>query len=189
MAERKIIVNQLKLKYSGLFSFYELFRMVDHWFIEKGFDKFEKKNFEYVYPTGKQIEIEIEPWRKMTDYLRYVIKINFYLTNIREVEVVRDNTKMKLNQGSVEITFDGYLDQDYENRWEHKPIFVFLRTLFDHYVFKIHTEKYEQGIIDMVNQLHSDLKGFLNMYRYSDAPQTAAAPSTSQGVTFAEHIR
>lgn len=176
MAERQIIVDHMRLGYEGLFDVTQLYTMINEWFREKGYDKKEKKNLESVTPTGKYIELELEPWKKITDYAKFVIKLRILMKDIKEVEIMRDGIKAKINQGSITIVFDGYLETDYENRWEQKPTFFFLRTLFDKFVFKPYTERFKARLIDEVNQLHTNVKAFLNLYRYSTESWTA--PST-----------
>lgn len=172
MAERKIIVDKLRLTYEGLFSVSELFKLVDTYFREKGYDKREKMNFEKVTPTGKFINLEIQPWKKFTDYVKCEVEMRLVMSDLKEVEVEREGVKIKLNQGKVQIVFDGWLTTDYENRWEGKPFFYFLRTIFDKYIYRVYTNKYEHHVIEDVNQIHDRIKGLLNLYRYTTEAAT-----------------
>jgi len=166
MPEREVVVDKLRLTYEGLFSVGELYKMIDEWFRWKGYDKRENKNIEIVKPEGKFIEIELEPWKKVTDYAKNVIKIRIQMNDIKEVEVEKDNTKLKLNQGKVHFVFDGFLETDYEARWEGKPIFYFIRTVFDKYFYKPFTAGFERGVKEDVMHLHGQVKAFLNLYRF-----------------------
>ena len=166
MSEKKIVVDKLRLTYEGLFSIQDLYKLIDVWFREKGYDKKERIAHERVTPEGKYIEIEIEPWKKYTDYVKSEVKIRMIFSDIREVEVEQEGVKIILNQGKIQMVFDGYLTTDYEHRWEQKPLFFFLRTVFDKYIYRIYTEKYEHHVIEDVNQVHSQIKSFLNLYRY-----------------------
>jgi hypothetical protein len=166
MPEREVVVDKLRLTYEGLFSVGELYKMIDEWFRWKGYDKRENKNIEVVKPEGKFIEIELEPWKKVTDYAKNVIKIRIQMNDIKEVEVEKDNTKLKLNQGRVHFVFDGFLETDYEARWEGKPIFYFIRTVFDKYFYKPFTAGFERGVKEDVMHLHGQIKAFLNLYRF-----------------------
>ena len=85
MAERKIVVDTLRLNYQGLFNLNEMYMMIDKWLREKGYDKFERKNFEHVYKDGRQVEVEIEPWKKFTDYAKCSIKLNMLCTEVKDV--------------------------------------------------------------------------------------------------------
>ena len=166
MAERTVVIFDQRLTYTGLFSVAELYKIIDEFLWTKKWDKRENKNVETVTPEGKYIELDLEPWIKITDYVRLILKIRLYMSDIKEVEVTKDGRKMKLNQGKVQIIFDGYIETDYEHRWEQKPMLFFLRTLFDRYVFKSYMEKYAAKVTEDLNLLHTTIKSFLNLYRY-----------------------
>ena len=166
MAEIRTVIDKLRITYDGLFSMPELYAIIDNWLHEKRYDKMEKKNIEKVKPEGKDIELLLQPWKKITDYAKIVINIRLVATGITEVEIEKEGAKVKMNQGRIQIVFDGWLVTDWENRWEGKPIFFFLRQVFDRYVFKPYTMGYETAVAKDVSDLHGEVKGFLNLYRY-----------------------
>lgn len=166
MSERELIVDHLRLQYEGLFDATELYALIDHYFRDKGFDKRDLKNIEKVRPEGKYIEIEMMPWKKTTDYFKEEIKLRIIMEKLREVEVEKDGRKIRLNQGKLSIVFDGYFTTDYEHRWEGKPTYFFIRTLFDKFFFKPYTEKYKGQLVNDVNELHTMIRSFLNLYRF-----------------------
>jgi hypothetical protein len=166
MSEKKLVIDQMKLTYEGIFDLNGLYRLIDGWFYQKGYDKWERKNFEQVMPTGKDIEIELLPWKKTTDYFKNIIRIRMRYTNVKDVEIEKQGVKMRLNQGKVMMIFDGYLESDYEHRWHDKPLFFLIRTLFDKYVFKTYFTKFEKWLVNDVYDIHGRIQRFLNLYRY-----------------------
>jgi len=166
MSEKKLVIDQMKLTYEGLFDMTGLFRMIDAWFYEKGYDRWELKNYEQVMPTGKDIEIELLPWKKTTDYFKNTIRIRIRAVNLKEVEIEKEGAKIKINQGKLMIIMDGYLESDYENRWENKPILYFIRAIFDKYIFKNYFQKFEKWLVNDVYDIHSRIQKYLNVYRY-----------------------
>lgn len=166
MVETKIVVDGLSLSYEGLFSATELYMMIDCFFRDHMYDKRETQNMEKVGPHGKYIELELQPYRKMSDYVRFVVRIRLKMFNVTEVEIEKDGHKVKLNKGKIDIVFDGFLETDYEGRWESKPSYVFIRTVFDKFIYKIYTEKFEGQLTEDVNTIYNQLKAFLNLYRY-----------------------
>lgn len=166
MSEKKLVIDQMKLTYEGLFDMTGLFRMIDSWFYEKGYDRWELKNYEQVMPTGKDIEIELLPWKKTTDYFKNTIRIRIRATNLKEVEIEKEGAKIKINQGKLMIIMDGYLETDYENKWEAKPILYFIRAIFDKYIFKSYFQKFEKWLVNDVYDIHSRIQKYLNIYRY-----------------------
>jgi len=63
------------------------------------------------------------------------------------------------------IVFDGYLESDYENKWESN-FFFFLRVIFDKYIYKSHYTNYQKWLVNDVYDIHGRIQRFLNLYRY-----------------------
>ena len=166
MAEKDYIVDKLRINYEGLFSISDLYSLIDNWLRTKGYDKRETKNMEIVKPDGKFIELLLEPWKGLTDYAKSIIRLRIQMSDIKDVEIERDNTKIKMNQGKINLVFDGILVTDYENTWEGKPFYYFIRTLYDKYFYKPFTSGFQNGVREDVIHLHSEIKAFLNLNRF-----------------------
>ncbi len=156
----------MTLAYEGLFDLHELYVLINQWLKDKGFDLREQRNQEQVRPNGRFIEVEMLPWKKITDYARHVIRLNIRILNMKDAVVEEDNKRVKLNKGMIKMVMDGYLDTDYEDRWESKPFYFFIRTLFDKFVYRTYSTQYEELLVENCIQLHSTIKAFLNLYQY-----------------------
>lgn len=165
MAERRIIVDNLKISYNGFFKATELYQLIDNFLREKGYDKREIRNQEHVTREGKYVELEIEPWKKITDYANTKIRVEIKMFNLTESVVSRDGKKEKLNKGKLHIRFDAYLETDYEHRWESRPVYLFIRTVFDKYIYASYTHQFEGEVAENTQELYDVVKGFLNLYR------------------------
>ena len=166
MSERRLVVDHMRIKYEGLFDLFELYKLMDSWFREKAFDKRELRNQEHVRPDGKYVELVLMPWKKISDYARHVIRVELRVFKLKEVVIERDGRKTKMNQARIDIIIDGYLDMDYEDRWEQKPFYFFMRTLFDKFIYRTYSTQFEELLVENVTQLHTMIKSFLNLYRY-----------------------
>lgn len=173
MSEREVLIDKMRLTYEGLFDVVELYKLIDRFFKEKGYDKLERHNSERVTAEGKFIELELEPWKKITDYVKNVIKLRIVMSDVTEVVVKKDNVKVKLNKGKIKMVFDAYTETDYENRWEGKPLFFFMRTILDKFIFKPYTAGYRKNVMDDANHLYNKVKAFLNLYKIETPAQTA----------------
>ena len=160
------MIDGLTISFSGLFSAKDLYSIIDTWLMDNRYDKREIRNSELVRQEGKYIEIELLPWRKITDYAKYEIKVRVMIKNMTHVEVEKDGKKVKMDKGDVTVILDGYLTTDYENVWEAKPVYYFLRTLFDKYIYKLYTNRFEAGLKSDVFHLNRQIKGLLNVGRY-----------------------
>lgn len=156
-------------KFDGIFSYKEFFRIMDVWFRDKFYDKYEKRNEEFQNPDGsKNIEMEFVPWKKYTDYYKGMIKIEMQITKMKEVEIEKDGKKVRLNKGSISFKMTGYLVVDYENKW-NKTVSYFIRDIFDKFVNRRITKKYHDILFDDCNDLYNNLTSYININAYKMA--------------------
>lgn len=76
-------------------------------------------------------------------------------------EVSVEGKKKKTNKGDVKITFSGDLYRDYEERWEDRPIWKFLRGFYDKYIVRTTIEEYEERLFDITTEFIEQVKSFL----------------------------
>jgi hypothetical protein len=166
MAEIKILIDGRSLSYEGVFNIRDLYKTIDMWFKDRGYDKQEIKNWEDVSETEKQIVLEIIPYKKVSDYARIDIRIFMIFSKLMEIEVEKDNIKHKMNKGRAEFYFDAYLVTDYENKWETKPIFFFLKNVFDKFIYRSYISNYDSEAIRDCTEIENEIRSFLNMNRF-----------------------
>jgi hypothetical protein len=163
MAERRLIVDGLVIRYEGLFNFQELYQMMENWQRQMGYDMFEVKNYEQVFKDGRDIEIQLEPWKKTTDYHKFALKIVFVVKKLKDVVVKKDGVDVKTNFGQLQIKIKAYLETDYFHHWEGKPSFYIMRLLFDNFIYRSETKQNAQMLSEEMDLLYNHITGYLNM--------------------------
>lgn len=166
MAEIKTLIDGKSLSYEGVFNLKELYRLIDKWFKDHGYDKQEIKNWEDVSQNEKQIILEIIPYKKVSDYARLDIRIFMIFSKITDVEIEKDGIKFKMNKGRAEFYFDAYVVTDYEHKWETKPIFYFIKNVFDKWIYKIYMSTYDTEVIRDCTEIENEIRSYLNMNRF-----------------------
>ena len=160
MSELDIVFNG-KVKQRGIFDFQELYNFTYNWFVDKDYLITEKVYTEKAKEDGKEVEIEWEAKRKISDYFRFVIKVNWRILGMKDVEVMREGDKVKINKGYPEIKVRAILEKDYEHRWEGNAFLKFLRGVYDRYIIIGRIEKYEEKIYEETDEFLSQVKAFL----------------------------
>ncbi|MBW2969720.1 hypothetical protein KY319_01215, partial [Candidatus Woesearchaeota archaeon] len=105
--------------------------------------------------------------KKLTDYAKSIIKIRMQFSDVKDVVVDKDGKKTKIQEGKAVIIFDGILETDYEHRWEGKPIFYFLRTVFEKYVYTPFISGFERGVKEDTMALKNNMKAYLGLTKYA----------------------
>ena len=173
MSERHLIVDHLKFSYEGLFNATEIYNLIVSFFYEKGWDYHEKMNQELITPSGKQITLILLPWKSSSDYYKLQIKLKVHLIDIKDVEVEHQGQNLKINQGLLRMTIDGYVLSDRNNAWsfdpkEKKSVWYWLFSLLmEKYFFHNHFRKFETWVKSDIDDLLIKLKSYLNTYKYS----------------------
>ena len=151
-----------KVKHTGLFDFKETYRILYEWLIDQNYDINEKTYKEVVQPgNAKEIEVDWEAYRKISDYFRFIIKAKWHMIGMTSIEVEVDGVKQKMNKGQFELEVSCILEKDYEDRWTANPFFKFLRTLYDRYLIRERVEQYEGKLIGEMEEFVAQCKSFL----------------------------
>lgn len=167
MADRHLVVDHLKLSYEGLFNADELYAVISGFFYERGWDWYEKVNDARVLPSGRQVYIELEPWKNISDYYKIAVLIKLIISDMKEIEVEQNNKKIKVNKGVIKMAIDGFVVSDRKSKWNEKPLQWFLSIIFEQYFFKDHYKKAEIWIKSDVELLHQQVKNYLNTFKYN----------------------
>ena len=151
-----------KVKHTGMFDFKECYRILYEWLVDQNYDVNEKNYKENIGAGGaKEIEIEWEAWRKVSDYFRFYIQAKWHIIGMTTVEVEIDGVKQKINKGQFELAIKCVLEKDYEDRWATRPFFKFLRTFYDKYLIRERTEQFEGKLIAEMEEFSNQCKSFL----------------------------
>jgi hypothetical protein len=166
MVEQYIVVDRKTINYEGLLDVQEFYRALEEWLKQQAYDKKEKITSESITKDGRHIELELEPWHGFTDYARSMMDIRLVFDGVKDVDVVIDGVKQRMQKGRVLVMIDAFLETDYEGRWEEKPAMLVIRSIFDKFFLRSETNKHKQFIAEDVNRLGIFITTFLNMYRY-----------------------
>ena len=162
MAQKKD-VYKAAVKQVGYWNYGDLYIMTFNWLKDEGYKVFEEKYDEKLSAAGKEIIIKWVAKKKITDYFMYHIQLDWHILTMKDAEVEIDGKKVKTNKGEVKIDFKGTIINDYEARWEDKPLWKFLRSIYEKYVIRETVDEYEDDLEDDVRNMIKDTKAFLRI--------------------------
>lgn len=166
MVERRTITDNLMIRYEGLFSLDELCRVIEDWQRQNGYEKHILKDFEHVTKKGKNIEIDMQPWKNINENERSAIRLIILIKNMRDVFVKVTGAKMKMNQGEVLVRISGYHLSDLAHKWEGKSYVYFIRAVINKYIYRISPEDKRDGLVaGDLNSLYHNIRAYLNLVR------------------------
>jgi len=85
------------------------------------------------------------------------------ILGLKDAEVEQDGKKISTNKGEVEIKIRVNLVKDYEERWEDRPFYKFLRGIYERYIIRTTIDEYEDDLEDKSKGYIKEIKAFLNL--------------------------
>ncbi|HDP74047.1 MAG TPA: hypothetical protein ENN46_03785 [Candidatus Woesearchaeota archaeon] len=166
MAEKNIVFEKSSIKYKGFFEAKQLFLIIDGWLKDNNYVKAEKTSIQKNNDSIMYAQHKLEPFKKVSDYARFIIKIDITLSDVESVLIEKEGQKIPVEKGEVACDFTGLLETDYQNKWDTKPIYFFMKTVFDKFIFRSERSNIDSELKGEINDLMNEVKSFLNLYRF-----------------------
>jgi len=163
MATQKKEVYKQKVKQKGYLNYIDVYNLAYDWLKDHNYKLKEKLYTEKLQPNGKEIILNWEAYKKVTDYFKNVIQIKWHILGMKDAEIEINGKKVATNKGEVGMEFKAELHKDYEKRWEDKPIWKFLRSLYEKYIIRTTVDQYEDDVEDDAKEMIKDVKAFLQL--------------------------
>lgn len=148
------------IRYKGVFDMKKVYNGMYDWFTKRGY-RFMETQYKHKPP---ETEIDWCAIRKVDDYFRYNITIQFYIWDIEDVEVVREGKKQKMQQGRMKITFSCGFTSDYSGRWEGSWLKKKMEKIYNKYIIYREIQfKHMITLYYVLYELHELTKQLLGM--------------------------
>jgi len=124
------------IKHRGFFSYSKLLQSVRKWYVDDDFEEFNMPSYKVKYPTetGTEHETTIKGSKNITDYVKFEIEVFIRVYNMRDIEIIQDGRKIRLQDGQVQIEISPTLHLDWQKRFAGPPPWKnFLKALDEFY--------------------------------------------------------
>ncbi len=159
MTERNY-VERSKIGEEALFDLDGLYKVMYAFFERYGYDWMEKDYHESKKGDNRKINILWWVERKVDDYTKFSMEISFNI-NAKEIAVKKE----RRYDGNIGISFDAFLENDYEENWSKSAGFRFFREVYDRFIIRGHFSRLEGDLKDEVHALVNEIKSFLRMHK------------------------
>ncbi|MEK6926131.1 MAG: hypothetical protein AABW50_02540 [Nanoarchaeota archaeon] len=163
MPEEETIFSS-KIKYTGIYSFKEFYKFCYDWLVDE-MDLLvqETKYKEKLEGDAKNVEAEWIAVRKITDYFKFVVKINYKADRLKEIEINKGGAKIKTNQGSIEVGVKGMLVRDWGGKFERSGFQKFIRSVYEKWVIQSRVNEFEDRLVGKCSEFLEQGKAWLDL--------------------------
>lgn len=175
--ERKVFKDKFyfRIKDVDIFNLKAIYTMIHEWFVEEEFCEDEDK-FPEIYmrerinpKQGKEILVFWRFHKKpggITFYIR-TFDVMFKFVGIKNVEVMQDGKKFKLQKGTFEMKVWAELEYDAEEKWRKHPILKHFLEIYVNRINKKEMEMHREQLKHDVDMLKNVVKDYLNLMKYN----------------------
>lgn len=166
MSTKLTLVENQKVKYTGVFDLGDIYLHLHDWLFARKFDVAEKKYKEKIKGNSRAFEIKWEATKEVDEYSKYEIT-TLFLIDVEDVEAEdEDGKKKKMQKGSIEVFVSANLILDREDTWEVTPYIKFLKTFYEKYLYKNVIDNMKEELSAYGNDYLNEIKAYLNLYRF-----------------------
>lgn len=162
----EISVTSARTKFNGLFDFGDYYRLLYDLFRSMGYSVVEQKYSHKNNPTGNDVEIEWQCYKKVDDYSMFRIFAKTLIVSMEKVQVTVEGVQTKKDKADCELDLKCFIQTDYENRWETSPFLKFLKGVYDSYFYRATMENWKERISTDMHTVENEVKAFFNMQRF-----------------------
>ncbi len=163
MSDAKEEVLNSEIKHKGFFNYSEFYTFCYNWWKDEGYKLIEKKYIEKLEGDAKEISIDWEATKKITDYIKFSVKIGWHILQLKDAEVVVEGKKIRTNKGEVKIKLKATVERDYDSNWDKSPWLKTMRGFYDKYIIKTTVDQQEDNLNEKATSFAEDVKAWLNM--------------------------
>ncbi|MEM4260052.1 MAG: hypothetical protein QXG00_02345 [Candidatus Woesearchaeota archaeon] len=157
--EKRIII-----RYSGLFDFDGLYKLIRNWFDEKRYEVQEKRYKDKPWsPMGSELEIDLEADIKETEYIRKYLIMKIQIFEKHEKEVIENTKKKKMTEARIQFFLEGKVVLDYTGSFKSKSSKLFQKFLHKYILKNEIGLKYVNPFYYEIFELGEKIKEFLGM--------------------------
>ncbi len=182
-------VPEFRVKYKDVFHFRNLYVMMHELFLEEGYEGYEGNKHagietmysENVYQKGihrggKEVWVW---WRFQKDLegrghgnFIWTLDVDFHAAYVKEIEVIHQGKKLKVNHGELEIFFRPRIESDYSGQMRNHWFMKNFIDIYEQRIMARDIEKWEKFLWRDVYKIQSKIKDFLGLKTFIPvAPQ------------------
>ena len=154
-------VTESKVKWGGIFDFKGIYQFAYRWLDEEDYWIEEKKYVEELSGDAKKVEILWVATKKISDYFKNELKLNWRIVGMTNVEVDRNGKKEKMNKGTFEVKISSSLIKDWGSTWDTNAFMKFLRGVYDKFIIEGRIKSYEIKVFKDGDDLAEQMKAYL----------------------------
>lgn len=152
------------IKYTGIYDLDALVSAINGYLRSREYIPVQVEHSEKVAPVGREIIIELTPFRDVTSYVRFSLGIIILGFRTVDVLVEEHNHKVKRQQGDLELLFKAGIVKNWKKTFSPAASGEFFRQTYEKYLVKKKLSGYEDKVEAEAKELIAEVKKVLRSF-------------------------
>ncbi|MBI2146917.1 hypothetical protein HYU19_00390 [Candidatus Woesearchaeota archaeon] len=184
-----IVVEALEtnVKFKGVFDFTELYRQTRDRLVDKGYGaggkwKFMEKLYQERHSTNQRegksgwIWWRLSKQEEGSSYYTMHMDLDFHFRYFRDIEVMHEGKKLRVEKGEIEVVLHGYLVLDPGGEWEKHWFLKNVHELFYKRIWRKRRDSLKHTVIGDVYKIQNHLKEFFDLKQFAPPQELGFYP-------------
>ena len=170
--DRDVLATKIELEFNDMYHVKNLYKLAHEWLDDEYYESVddlgecESLYWERNKPDGaKDNWIS---WRAMqiphhNSYYRYIIRIDIQILGSKEVEVMHQGHKFKMNKANIKFVIEGWLQLDFKDQWRKHWLLKHFDGIFRRRWYKPHIDDFKWELYKDIYKLERQLKDYLQL--------------------------
>lgn len=138
MAVKDVKFPDIFIKHRGNFDFDKVCQDIKSWCDNEGYEFHATK---HKHKKGEE-ELKFRGERNITGYIKFYIHLLIRIREMKDVEVIKDGNKVKMQNGLIAFNITPAYKLDYENRFGKNKWLIAIQDFYHKYIIKRKLEDY-----------------------------------------------
>ncbi len=109
---------------------------------------------------------QIPRYLKSNKYYEYKMAIDFHYVALKDVEIMHEGKKLKVNSGEVEMKVWLWIELDYKKMWQKSKVMRIFSQIFPRRIFKNELKAHERELYRQGHELQKAMKQFFRLKHF-----------------------
>ncbi len=153
------------IKYSGIFDLRELVNAINSCLSDRNYIPVQVEHSEKITTAGREVIIDIEPFRDVTEYVRFSLRVTIIVLRMVDVIVEEEGRKVKKQKGDLEFMIKSSIKKNWKKTFSKSSSGEFFRQTYEKYMAKKVLLGYEDKVEAEANEIINKVKEVLHSFK------------------------
>ncbi|MBI4145969.1 hypothetical protein HY489_01380 [Candidatus Woesearchaeota archaeon] len=135
------------VRHRGFFDFDKLINTIQDWYREEQYEYQVTEHKQKAGDLGFEVRFLAQGNKKITEYVKFYMDVRIAIFGMRDVEVIQDGKKLKLQEGHALVEIMPFYELDWQERFGGSKLAEWMGLMLEKYILKYKIGDYWEDML------------------------------------------